>query len=373
MSFFEKRKNLTEEEKRELEEKEYEKMRETRRKRKERKRKRKEVLLKFTESKKNELLKQYFDILEGKTPPRFQRMKENGELKKRIDKALKILEKCELCERKCQVNRTKGEKGFCGGSNKPEMFVSFPHNGDEDFLVPSYTVFFRGCNMKCQFCQNFQISQRIEDGPCQFCGKEGEEKKNCDLCNGLKNQTVQDIEELIDTNAKSCRTLQFIGGEPTPSLPFILQTLEEVESSIPTIWKSNFYFSEQSFHLLKGVVDIWLTDWKFGCNECAERLAKVPKYWDIVKRNHDLVVNDDDAVVIIRHLIMPNHLECCTKPILKYLSENYGKKVIVNLMDQYEPKWLAEKYEDIQGVPSRRELKKAYEFAQELNLVWICH
>jgi uncharacterized Fe-S radical SAM superfamily protein PflX len=90
--------------------------------------------------------------------------------------------------------------------------------------------------------------------------------------------------------------------------------------------------SEISMDILKNIMDVYLTDWKYWNNECAERLSKVKNYLEIIRRNHDLAFKD--SKMVIRHLVLPNHFECCTKNILKYISDNYGEKVIVNIMDQ---------------------------------------
>jgi len=167
---------------------------------------------------------------------------------------------------------------------------------------------------------------------------------------------------------KDCRNVNFVGGEPTPQLPFILDALQYVKSNIPTVWNSNFYMSLKSMNLLKNVIDIYLSDWKYWNNKCAERLSKVKNYLEIIKRNHDLAFKNSE--MIIRHLVLPNHFDCCTKPILKYIAENYGEKVIVNIMGQYRPGYKAHRYSDISGYP-KEELEKAWKLAEDLELNWI--
>jgi putative pyruvate formate lyase activating enzyme len=219
--------------------------------------------------------------------------------------------------------------------------------GEESFLVPSYTIFFMGCTFCCQYCQNWTISQWHEGG---------------------RVISVKEISGMIDENS-GCRNVNFVGGEPTPCLPFILESLQYVELEIPVVWNSNFYMSEKSMELLRGVVDVYLSDWKYGNDECAERLSKVKNYWSVIKRNHDLAFKDSELV--IRHLILPNHFECCSKPILEYISETYGDRVVVNLMTQYRPEWRAREHEDINKLPSREDLEKVWSLAERLGLNWI--
>lgn len=295
----------------------------------------------------NKALERYYNILQGRKKAKFLLAKQNKNkiLDKKIEQAYKMLESCELCERKCKVNR-KTETGECKVGNKPVISSTFVHMGEEYFFVPSFTIFFMGCNFHCQFCQNYTISQWYEIGA---------------------QTTPKHLAELINKQ-KGCRNVNFVGGEPTPNLPFILEALKYVEINIPVVWNSNFYMSEKSMNLLSNIVDVYLSDWKYGNNKCADRLSKVKNYWNIIKRNHDLAFIDSELV--IRHLLLPNHFECCTKPIFEYISENYGNKVIVNILDQYYPHFNARQYEEI----NRRivnEKEKAINLAKELELNFI--
>lgn len=122
-------------------------------------------------------------------------------------------------------------------------------------------------------------------------------------------------------------------------------------------------------NLLKGIVDVYLSDFKYGNNKCAERLSKVSNYFSIIKRNHLLAFKDSELV--IRHLVMPNHIECCSKPILKFIAENFQDRVIVNIMDQYRPEYKAKNYSDINCFVTDKEFKTVVNFAEKLNLNFI--
>jgi putative pyruvate formate lyase activating enzyme len=177
--------------------------------------------------------------------------------------------------------------------------------------------------------------------------------------------TESELAEIIDRHTQCCN-VNFVGGEPTPYLPFILRVLQEMRSELPVVWNSNFYMSESSMALLKGVVDVYLSDFKYGNDDCAMRLSDVPNYTEIVKRNHRLTFEDSELVV--RHLILPGHIECCTRPILQFLSENFGDRVIVNLMDQYRPCYRANEHADLDRRISTTEKSSAIDCAQELGL-----
>lgn len=287
-------------------------------------------------------LPNYLGIFEGKQKPRFRQ--NNKLLKENIKKAFKILENCELCERKCKINRLKGKLGHCRVGSRMTVSSFFDHHGEEPFLVPSFTVFFWSCTMHCQYCQNYRISQRLEPGE------------------------VMDEEALARIIEKHsyCRNVNFVGGDPTPQLPFILKTLGSVKADIPAVWNSNFYMSEKSMGLLKNLVDVYLPDFKYGNDKCAERLSKVKNYTAVVKRNLKLAFRDSE--VVIRHLVLPNHIECCTKPVLKFIADNFKDKVILNLMDQYRPEYKAHEYKEINRFLTREEFREVLDYATELGL-----
>jgi putative pyruvate formate lyase activating enzyme len=287
-------------------------------------------------------LPNYFAILSGDRKANFRACKNLGQ---KAEKAGKMLEACMLCEHKCGVDRTKGERGFCGVLES-RIHSEFIHLGEETELVPSYTIFFAGCNFKCVFCQNWDISQNPENGV------------------ELRPQMVARL-----IQSYHARNVNWVGGDPTPNLPFILEVLTHLEKNIPQVWNSNMYLTEESMKLLDGVIDIYLTDFKYGNNKCARRLSKIDNYLEVVQRNHLLAGRQCE--MIVRHLMLPNHFKCCTKPVLQWISKNFGGKVRVNLMDQYRPAYQAFKYEEINCRLSREEYNRARNYAAEfgLNLV----
>lgn len=294
----------------------------------------------------NEALKNYYSILNGEKTPKYLIQKRNGELKEKINTAYKILESCVLCERKCKVNRMEGIKGKCELLNVPRVNSSFPHYGEEPFLVPSFTVFFSGCNFECCFCQNWSISQL----------NEGEDTN------------VEELARIFE-NSNSCKNLNLVGGSPTPQLPFILNALNKAGLKVPVVWNSNFFMTQQSMDLLNGAIDVYLSDFKYGNNECAKKYSGINDYFDIVKRNHLLAFKD--AELVIRHLLLPSHFECCTKPILEFIAENFGEKAVVNVLDQYRPEFKASSFPELSRGINSEELDKALRLARELGLNFI--
>ena len=288
-------------------------------------------------------LEHYEAVVSGKSKPKFKNL-EN--LESRIKEALNVLKKCCLCERKCGVDRTQGKTGWCKVPNKMLVSSMFPHWGEEYFLVPSFTVFFWSCTFACVFCQNWTISQRFE-----------------------RPKEISERELALYIDSCGCKNVNFVGGEPTPYLPFILKTLKFVKSDIPVIWNSNFYMSEKSLSLLKGTIDLYLSDFKYGNNKCAWRLSGVKNYMEVVKRNHILAFHDSDLV--IRHLVLPGHIQCCSKPVLDFISENFGKQVIVNIMSQYRPEYKAKNFPEISRCLSEEEFAEVLDYAKSLDLRFI--
>lgn len=285
------------------------------------------------------MLESYYSIIEGKEESRYIKNKEL--LASLIEEVENIYEKCCLCEHLCGVNRYE-KSGKCGVINT-SIASNFFHYGEERMLVPSYTIFFSGCNFKCVYCQNWDISQRQA---------------------GIYIEPER-MAKMIDDVYGKAKNINWVGGEPTPNLLYILKVLKKCNKNIPQIWNSNMYCSEKTMDLLKYFIDVYLTDFKYGNDECAERLSKIKNYWEIVTRNHKIAYRQGE--MIIRHLILPNHVECCSKAIIEWISENVPN-AMVNLMDQYYPAYKANEYEEINRRITIEEYSKVIKYAKKLNL-----
>jgi len=264
----------------------------------------------------------------------------------------RIMHRCHLCERRCGVDRTAGERGHCGVI-EPRISSDFLHMGEEPPLVPSYTVFFSGCTFDCVFCQNWDISTRPEGG--MYLPPEV-------LADRIERRFRGGEGRPFDMTP---RNVNWVGGDPTPNLRYILQVLQSCRANIPQVWNSNMYLSRESMDLLEGVIDVYLTDFKYGSDDCARRLSNVKRYTEVVSRNHLQAAAQGE--VIVRHLVMPNHVECCTKPVLDWISEHIPDS-LVNVMRQYRPLHLAGDYEDIARPLGHREFMEAQCHAERLGL-----
>jgi len=258
--------------------------------------------------------------------------------------AKQLIQACCLCERKCGVDRREN-RGFCGVGEEARISSAFVHTGEEPELVPSGTIFFNGCTFRCAFCQNWDISQFPEGG---------------------EEWTQEEIGGWIDRMKGQIINVNLVGGEPTPNLHNILGSLRYCNANLPIVWNSNMYMSAQSMKLLEGIVDLFLADFKYGNDECALRFSEVPDYFNAVSRNHLLA--SEHAELLIRHLIMPNHLECCTKPILNWIRRNLNDKARVNLMSQYRPVHKAREHEDIARRITVDEYEEAVLYSKKIGL-----
>lgn len=264
--------------------------------------------------------------------------------------AKKMLLQCHFCERRCNVDRTT-ELGFCAVNHRSHVSSAFLHTGEEAPLVPSGTIFFSGCNLRCAHCQNYDIS--------------------CNPSNG-KQLTPKQIAAIADELAsQGARNINYVGGDPTPHLHSILSSMTYQQFNITQLWNSNMYLSEEAMELLRDVIDFWLPDFKYFSEDCAKRISDVEEYTTVVTRNIKTAYEKGSKEMIIRLLVLPNHLECCVFPILEWIAKN-TPNALVNIMAQYRPLWQVHKkpeiYSDIQRRVTREEMQQAYKFAQNLDI-----
>jgi putative pyruvate formate lyase activating enzyme len=222
----------------------------------------------------------------------------------------------------------------------------FEHTGEEAELVPSGTIFTLGCTMRCLHCQNWTISQHYEAGEVY---------------------SVEKLAKVVEMlKGRGCRNANLVGGEPTPWLKHWLEVFTHVRVNIPVVWNSNSYYSEEAARILAGFADIYLLDFKYGNNDCAIRISSAPRYVEVCQRNHLYAKRYGE--LIIRVLLLPNHIECCAKPILNWIAENLGSDTRVNIMDQYRPEWRAFEVPELRRRLTAKEYQTAVDYAQSLGI-----
>ena len=293
-----------------------------------------------------ERLSGYTDIVRGRARARFLA----ADLAEKTRSASELASPCRLCVRKCGADRKGGGTGVCGVLES-RVSSEFLHYGEEPELVPSHTIFFAGCTFKCVFCQNFDISQAP--------------------AHGVSIRPASLADRVVRGGGIN---VNWVGGDPTSNLEYILQVMTELKKrdiNLAQVWNSNMYMTEEAMAVLDGVIDVYLSDFKYGNDRCARRLSKVDRYFEVVSRNHRLAAGQCE--ILLRHLVMPGHVECCTKPVLDWVAANIpNERLRVNVMDQYHPDYqvLEEKgkYPELGRRPKMQECLEAFEHARKLGL-----
>jgi len=265
--------------------------------------------------------------------------------------ARRMLAECAICENRCGVNRFDGQRGKCRVGADSYYASEFIHVGEEHELVPSHTVFFTGCTFGCIFCQNWDIAHG----------------KLAELDGGTR--VDDDLVKRIMKREKASRNLNLVGGNPDQHLAAILEMLVKLENrgySKPIVWNSNLYMTPEALQLLTGVADVHLADFKYGTNECGSELSKVNRYYDVITRN--LLAVRPVSDILIRHLVLPGHVDCCTSKIVEWTRDNLPDARF-NLMFQYHPDYMAESHPVLSRYLSYEERAEATRLAYSAGLI----
>ncbi len=281
------------------------------------------------------------------------------ELQSRAEEAIRRLEHCEICPRRCGVNRIEGELGFCRTGRLAKVSSAGPHYGEEPPLVGyhgSGTIFFAGCNLACVFCQNYEISQLdmgVEVTPERLAGI------------------------MMHLQLTGCHNVNLV--TPTHVVPQILEALvtaREMGLSIPLVYNSGGYDSVETLRLLDGIIDIYMPDAKYGSDEMAIRYSNAPGYVEVMKaairemhrQVGDLVVENGIAVrgLLVRHLVLPNNL-AGTEEVVRFISE-LSKNTYINIMDQYRPEYRADQHSELSRRITLSEYREALRLARAAGL-----
>jgi putative pyruvate formate lyase activating enzyme len=292
----------------------------------------------------DERVMEYRDLLKRADQSFQPELKQPSLLDIKIELAARIMECCKFCEIRCKANRYK-RAGACGVDATSHVYSEFLHHGEERELVPSHTIFFEGCTFACVYCQNWTIATEIR----------GEPVNPQDMCRAIERRRVQ-----------GSRNVNLVGGDPTPHLHTILQIINCTSVNVPFIWNSNMYITPESMKLLEGAVDVFLGDFRYGNDEHASRYSSAYNYWAVTTRAFSAA--NEIAEVIVRQLVLPGHVECCTKPIVEWCAKNLGKDVRFNLMFQYFPEYRAKMYPEIDRMLTDTEIKRATDIVREAGL-----
>lgn len=270
----------------------------------------------------------------------------------RAREAWEHLAACRLCAHRCGVNRLAGETGPCRAGADPRIFHAQAEISDERELAPVFAVAFSGCDLRCDFCNTGRESWDPQAGR-----PVGEAE------GGYAREVAARVRQAAE--AGSIRSVMLLGGEPTVNLPAALDFAALLPEQVRWVWKTNGHASAEGRALLDGVFDCWVVDYKFGGDACAERLAKTPRYTAVVRENLRWAAERTDLVV--RHLLMPGHLECCWRPVAEWLAaELPGVKV--SLRSGFWPGWFSRRHAELRGTTAQAEERAARALAERLGL-----
>lgn len=272
--------------------------------------------------------------LQKKYSPRYLLAQQTGKLKEKIQRGSKLLKNCRLCPRNCEVNRYEQPGKICQIGHLAKVSNHFPHLGEEACLTGlngSGTIFFISCNLRCVFCQNWDISHSN---------------------NGREVQSEELANIMMDLQDRGCHNINFV----TPS-HVVVQILEALEIAInlglhlPLVYNTSAYDSEISLELLDGIIDIYMPDFKFWNSQTAKLFLNAQDYPEIAASNlknmyrqvGDLQLDSNGIAykgLLIRHLVMPGQLND-TKHILNFIANEISIEAAVNVMFQYRPEYAA--------------------------------
>jgi putative pyruvate formate lyase activating enzyme len=265
--------------------------------------------------------------------------------RERAQGARATLADCQLCAHHCGVNRLAGEQGLCHAGAEARVFSAQLEVGDELELLPTFAIALSGCDLRCSFCIT---------GAESWNPRAGER-----LC------TVTLAAQAKTAMKNGAQTAMILGGEPTVHLPAVLEIVAALPPSLRLIWKTNAHGTALARSWLEGLFDVWLADYKFGNDHCAEHLAGVPRYQEVVREN--LLWASHHSELIVRHLLMPGHVDCCWEPIARWLAANLPS-VKVSLRSGFWPAWGAANHPELCQPFSRTERESAWVIAHSYDL-----
>jgi len=297
----------------------------------------------------------------GSSYPSYLALYESHELERRIEETYNLLENCNLCPRRCGVNRLKNEKGFCQLGRKAMVSSYGPHFGEEALLIGwggSGTIFITSCNLGCLFCQNYEISHwRI--------GEEVEEEEFARM--------------MLYLQSLGCHNVNIV--TPSHIVPQLLSALKiaiDRGFKLPLVYNTSSYDSPQTLKLLAGIIDIYMPDAKFAAREVAKEFCNAEDYPEVMKaaikemwrQVGDLVINEEGIAVrglLVRHLVLPAGL-AGTEEICRFLLEEISPHTYINIMSQYHPCYKAVGHPKIGRRITKREFEASLEIAKKVGL-----
>ena len=232
-----------------------------------------------------------------------------------LDAVFSLAERCRLCPRQCGARRLRGETGFCGAGRHARLFMEYVHWAEDAVIAPAQTLYLDGCNLSCSFCQTREERQRLPAAR-------------------LTPELLRRI--LASGREKGAASVDILGGEPGVNLFALFELFAESGDFDNLVWNTNLYCTAEACELLAGVADIILGDVKFGSPACAARLAGTADATEIAWRRAAEIHARTPGALILRHLVLPGHFSCCSRPVLENVAEHFAG-VPVSLKTVYMP------------------------------------
>lgn len=268
-------------------------------------------------------------------------------LEGRIDAARRMLAHCEMCEWRCGIDRTREEPAPCRLGEATYVFEQYVSVTEEREVVPALRVYLAGCNFRCRFC---------DTAPDCF-----------DPTRGRRLDPAAFSDEAAAARRRGVRSISLLGGEPTLHVHTLLEIAAAADKPLPLVINTNLYMTPQVLTLLDGVVAMYLADLKFGNDACAQRIAGMPRYLETARRNLRLI--HGRTPLIVRHLLMPGHLDCCFRPTVDWLDEQLpGARF--ELYTGYVPCWKAAQDPSLGRLNRRDEQREAVARMEKSGLRW---
>lgn len=294
--------------------------------------------------------------------PAYLRLLRSGELEQRVKQAWLHLEDCDLCARYCHVNRLEGTRGaVCRTGERAVVHSYGPHHGEEDPLRGwggSGTIFFSWCNLRCVFCQNWEISQK-------GIGREVEPEELAQM--------------MLELQAQGCHNINLVS--PSHVVAQILAAVRDAAQRglrLPLVYNTGGYDSLEALRLLDGVIDIYMPDMKYGDSETAHQYSHVRNYVEVnqvaVREMHRQVgdlVQDERGIarrgLLVRHLVLPGGL-ANSERVLAFIADEISPDTYLNLMDQYFPCYRASDFPPLDRPITSEEYRHALALAERHGL-----
>jgi putative pyruvate formate lyase activating enzyme len=299
--------------------------------------------------------------------PAYLALLQRGELAARVESAYRHLEDCDLCARYCHTNRRQTREGAVCRTGERAVVNGFgPHHGEEDPLRGwngSGTIFFSWCNLRCVFCQNWEISQK-------GMGREVEPEELADMMLVLQSQGCHNINLVTPSHVVA----QIIAA---------VHIAAQKGLRVPLVYNTGGYDSREALALLDGIVDIYMPDMKYGDSAVARKYSRVRDYVEVnfaaVREMHrqvgDLQLDDQGIArrgLLVRHLVLPGGL-AGTETVLAFLARDISTDTYLNLMDQYYPCYRADENPPLDRRLTAEEYHAAQQAAERLGLRRLDH